>query len=221
MSSFVLKMIGIISMLLDHIGYAFYGHSILRIIGRLAFPIFAFQAVIGYEHTKNLKKHFFKLLVFAIISEIPFYLLTSITTKTISLNVMFTILLGLFTIELFKKASNKFDGFLIVTLMCIFAQLLNVDYRWFGILTIFFFYYYRDNKVKCLISYALINAAYYLINLVSLEWFYLYCFISAMFAFILIRFYNNQEGRKTKYLFYLFYPAHMLVIYLVHLIIKG
>ena len=134
---------------------------------------------------------------------------------------MFTILLGLFTIELFKKASNKFDGFLIVTLMCIFAQLLNVDYRWFGILTIFFFYNYRDNKVKCLISYTLINAAYYLINLVSLEWFYLYCFISAMFAFILIRFYNNQEGRKTKYLFYLFYPAHMLVIYLVHLIIKG
>ena len=73
MSSFTLKMIAIIAMLIDHIGLAIDNHT-MRIIGRLAFPIFAFQLVIGYKYTKNLKKFIGRLLLFAIISEVPFFI---------------------------------------------------------------------------------------------------------------------------------------------------
>ena len=73
MSSFALKLIAIISMLFDHAGYAIYGKlSWCNFIGRLAFPIFAFQITEGYIHTKNLKNYFFRLGIFALISQIPF-----------------------------------------------------------------------------------------------------------------------------------------------------
>ena len=73
MSSFVLKIIAIISMFLDHLSYSIYGHfSWLNYLGRLAFPIFAFQITEGYSHTKDLKKYFLRLGIFALISQIPY-----------------------------------------------------------------------------------------------------------------------------------------------------
>ena len=75
MTSFVLKLIALVTMFCDHFGDAFVGHySFFNIIGRIAFPIFAFQISEGYIHTKNLKKYIIRLLGFAIISQIPFHL---------------------------------------------------------------------------------------------------------------------------------------------------
>ena len=69
LTSFVLKIIGVITMLSDHIGDSIIGKfSFLNLIGRIAFPIFAFQAVQGFIHTKDFKKHMRKLLIFACIS---------------------------------------------------------------------------------------------------------------------------------------------------------
>ena len=88
MSSFVLKIIAIISMFIDHIGYAIFGKlSYFNYIGRLAFPIFAFQISEGYVHTKNLKRYFFRLFLFALISQVPFMLFTSIISDKFSLNI--------------------------------------------------------------------------------------------------------------------------------------
>ena len=87
MSSFVLKMIAIISMFIDHIGYVIFGKfSYFNYIGRLAFPIFAFQISEGYIHTKNLKKYFLRLFLFAIISQIPFMLFHNLISTGFSLN---------------------------------------------------------------------------------------------------------------------------------------
>ena len=75
MTSFTLKIIALITMFIDHSGYVFMGSfSFCNFIGRIAFPIFAFQITEGYLHTKNLRKYFLRLFLFALISQIPFAL---------------------------------------------------------------------------------------------------------------------------------------------------
>jgi len=82
MSSFVLKIIAIITMFIDHVGYAIFGKfSFFNYIGRIAFPIFAFQISEGYSHTKDLKKYFLRLFIFAIISQVPFMLFGKIISN--------------------------------------------------------------------------------------------------------------------------------------------
>ena len=75
MSSFVLKIIAVIAMIFDHLGYAIFGKfTFMNYIGRLSFPIFAFSITEGYIYTKNLKKYFYRLLIFALISSIVYSL---------------------------------------------------------------------------------------------------------------------------------------------------
>ena len=85
MTSFILKCIAMISMLIDHTSVAYFGQTTLfNVIGRIAFPIFAFQISEGYIHTKNLKKYLLRLFCFAIISQVPFMLFDSMFTNNFS-----------------------------------------------------------------------------------------------------------------------------------------
>ena len=220
MSSFVLKIIGIISMLCDHIGFAFYNHSFLRVIGRVAFPIFAFQAVIGYEHTKDVKKHLIKMIIFAFISQIPFSLLYITLKQPFTLNVMFTIILGLFSIILFNKINNRIICFIVLLLIGCLGSIIRVDYGIFGIVTIFLFYYFKNNKIKMFFYFSITFLIRYLLHIIFIDpIYYLLILLGTLTAFIPISLYNKKEGIKTKYLFYLFYPLHLLIIYLICIIL--
>ena len=119
MSAFTLKIIAVITMFIDHIGYIVYNGEIpyLNFIGRLSFPIFAFQISEGYIHTKNLKKYFFRLFLFAIISQFPFMLFDSLFIDEFYLNVFFTLLLGLLSIFIYDKLNNKLIGIIISVLI--------------------------------------------------------------------------------------------------------
>ena len=111
MTSFALKIIAIVSMFCDHFGDAFVGHfSFLNLIGRIAFPIFAFQISEGYTHTKDLKKYFLRLGIFAAISQIPFSLFSYkyLGASPLSLNVFFTLFIGLLAIHLWNKGDGAF-----------------------------------------------------------------------------------------------------------------
>lgn len=109
MSSFVLKIIAVFSMCFDHFGYLFSAgnFSFCNLIGRFAFPIFAFQISEGYTHTRDLKKYFWRLFLFAIISQIPFNLFDYAFGFDLSLNIFFTLLLGLTAICAYDKLPNK------------------------------------------------------------------------------------------------------------------
>ena len=220
MSSFILKVIGIITMLLDHIGIAFYDHSFFRIIGRLAFPIFAFQSIVAYEHTRNKKKYLFKLLIFGIISQIPFYLMKNSVNHPFLINVMFTILLGLISIIVFNRFTNKIMGFISVVLIGILCSILRIDYGFFGILTIFLFYYYRNNFVKAAFSFSFLFIIRYILFIIYFDTiYYLLILLATLLALVPISLYNKKEGIKTRYLFYVFYPLHMLIIFIIKIII--
>ena len=115
MSAFVLKIIAIVTMFIDHLGYAVHNGSFssFNYIGRLAFPIFAFQISEGYIHTKNIKKYFLRLLLFAVISQLPFMIFNSILNiHKLYLNTLFTLFLGLVSIYIYDKCKYKSLGIL-------------------------------------------------------------------------------------------------------------
>lgn len=217
MNSFNLKMVAIIAMLIDHIGgilfvgtqYEFY----FRVIGRIAFPIFCFLIVEGFYHTSNLRRYMLRLGVFAIISEVPFDLAFSDYTTPQGIlekqNVFFTLYIGLVTIMLMRRVSKKFAwnqvissilNVMIVFSMSIIIIAINSDYTVLGILLIVAFYLFRGKKTALTIAVLALTFS------VSIQ-------IFAVFSMLFIWYYNGEKGRPmNKYIFYAFYPLHLLAL---------
>ena len=222
-SSFTLKIIAIIFMLCDHFGDAILKpFSFFNVLGRIAFPIFAFQLTEGYIHTKNLKKYFKRLIIFAIISQIPFMLFSSTFTSRFSLNIFFTLFIGLFAIYIYYKSHNKFLGILVTIFLCALAQLIKTDYGAWGVCIIMIFYIFKDKKIWMCLLYLLSCLLKYLPYLLAYNFHYIYMLLllgtaSSIFFIIL---YNGKQGKKVKYLLYAFYPLHMLALYFINVAIS-
>lgn len=222
MTSFILKIIGVITMLFDHVGDAIIGKfSFCNLIGRIAFPIFAFQAVQGYIYTKDFKKHMLKLFIFACISQIPFMLfLSTFTEEILTLNIFFTLFLGLLALFVYDKCKNKVLGFLFVILTSIIAYFIHVDYGAFGILLMFCFYFFKDKKGSMAITTIVLCFLRFVPDIIAtpvLWYIYIQCAIFTALSLIFILFYNKKEGPKAKYFFYIFYPLHLLILYFLHI----
>lgn len=227
MSSFVLKIIACISMFCDHIGDAFIGKlTFLNYIGRLAFPLFCFQIVQGYIHTHDIKKYILRLSLFALISQIPFMLFYHIVFDSFAINVIFTLLFGLFTILIYDKY-NKSVGACFCLLLGIIAQVCQFDYGFFGVFIIFIFYVLRNKKTAMSLVFALAVLIRYSIPLLQYGLSLSYLFsngkysmmvYSTIFSIVPILFYNGKKGKNAKYLFYIFYPVHLLILSVISII---
>lgn len=224
MSAFVLKIIAVITMFIDHIGYAIFGKfSFFNYIGRIAFPIFAFQVSEGYIHTKNLKKYFLRLFLFAIISQIPFMLFHSILSNGFYLNVFFTLLLGLCCIYIYDKCKYKSLGIIASILVAFIAQITNCDYGAYGVAIILIFYIFKNNIIISSIFFIIATIAKHFIPCVKYGIFikeYLYLFICTIIPTLFFALYNGKKGKNIKYLLYLFYPIHLLLLYGIYIILN-
>jgi len=220
MTSFVLKIIALITMFFDHIGYIiFHRFSFMNYIGRLSFPLFAFMITEGFTHTRNLKKYFFRLLIFAFISQIPYILFTNTFTNVFTLNILFTLALGLLAITVYDKSKNKSLGFLFTIICAVFAHFLHFDYGWFGISIIFIFYIFKDKKIYMnflFIIATFLNYFYSYITTLRIE--YLFIILFCTLSLIPINLYNEKKGKNIKYFLYFFYPIHLIVLYILTLI---
>ena len=229
-----LKIIAMILMLLDHLwGTIIPGNQWMTLIGRMAFPIFAFLIVEGFFHTSDIKKYMKRLFIFGLISEIPFNLIyTGSIIFPFHQNVMFTLLLGLLIInEIDKLKNTKEIKKKIIPILKIFLFLLIsiigfVDYGVTGVLTIVVFYLFRGFKLAWigqLISLILLYIVFFegqsvILNIFNYEYFLPLQSIGIL-SLIFIWLYNGEKGKNNKlikYLFYSFYPVHMLVIYLIY-----
>lgn len=224
LSGSTLKIIALIIMLIDHIGAVIvvrtmstpgFDHDFwnslywpLRYIGRLAFPIFCFLLVEGFCHTSNVKKYFSGMVLFAIISEIPFDLaLTGNLVDFRFQNVFWELAVGILAmIALRYIEKNEFTYVLqivlrlaVIAVFALGAEALQFDYGMHGIISIVALYVFRYNKLPQL-----------LVGAVSFCWEQV-----APLAFLLIALYNGKRGRKIKYAFYIFYPAHLLLLYII------
>lgn len=208
-NTFTLKMIAIVAMLIDHVGAVLLPqYRILRLIGRIAFPIFTYTLVEGFIHTHDVKKYMMRMGVLALISEIPFDL--AFTGKLLEFghqNVFFSLFLGLLMLYLMKKAPNELHSLLSVLAILFVARYLRVDYGYNGLLMVFWYYHYRDNNLMKILGIAFINA--FLMGGSQ---------IYALFALIPILLHNGERGPKCKGFFYGFYPVHLLVIYFINMI---
>lgn len=198
-SSFTLKIIAIIFMLCDHFGDAILKpFSFFNVLGRIAFPIFAFQLTEGYIHTKNLKKYFKRLIIFAIISQIPFMLFSSTFTSRFSLNIFFTLFIGLFAIYIYDKSHNKFLGILVTIFLCALAQLIKTDYGAWGVCIIMIFYIFKDKKIWMCLLYLLSCLLKYLPYLLAYNFHYIYMllYLVPLLAYFLLFFIMANKEKK-------------------------
>ncbi len=224
MSAFVLKIIAVITMFIDHIGYVVYNGntSYFNYIGRIAFPIFAFQISEGYMHTKNLKKYFLKLFLFALISQIPFMLFQFMISVDFGLNVLFTLLLGLLAIFIYDKSKYKSLGILAAIGIGLVSQFSHCDYGFYGVAVIFIFYVFKNNFINASIFFTLATAIKYTYYMIKFNAFMhpklIYAFLCTCIPLFFIAAYNGKKGKNTKYLLYIFYPIHLLIIYEINLI---
>lgn len=205
------------------------GTSYFNYIGRIAFPIFAFQIAQGYVHTKNVNKYLKRLLIFAIISQIPFTLFCNAASISFIPNVIFTLVFGLVGIMAYDKI-DKLLGIAITILLGIIASLLKFDYGFYGVIIILFFYIFRDRKVLLVTSFSLatlIKFTYSTLkyakygNEIMLQVFQHYAplCICTILSSVFICLYNGKKGYNSKYLLYLFYPLHLLLIYALSFVI--
>lgn len=234
MTSFVLKYIAMITMLIDHASISCLKYtSLFNVIGRIAFPIFAFQIPEGYIHTKNLRNYFLRLFCFAIISQVPFMLFNSIFTNGFSFNIFGTLFLGLLSILLYDKISNctlkltkdkkfnltinKIFSCISVILLGLISEVCHFDYGFWGITIIFLFYIFKNDKIGMVIFYITACIIKYGINIITYGYHYLYILLclGTILPIIFICLYNGKQGKKIKYLLYLFYPIHLLVLYFI------
>src|SRR5699024_9839132 len=103
-------------------------------LGRIAFPLFAFFISEGYIHTKNVKKYFLRLIIFALISQIPFMLFRTLVGEWKLLNVIVTLILGLLAIFIYDKGEDKFISLILVGCIVYSGSILRVDYSWYGVI---------------------------------------------------------------------------------------
>lgn len=160
LSSATLHIMAMIFMLLDHMWATVLAYDWMTCVGRIAFPIFAFMIVEGFYHTKSIKKYMLRMLIFALISEIPFNLMYGGEIfYPVHQNVMWTFLIALGGLWLMEKARSKKPWLFV--LICVGVSILGfllgyalfVDYYGCGILTVFIFYFfYRDRKENFVFS---------------------------------------------------------------------
>ena len=233
LTSNMLRTIAIVLMLSDHIwATAMSFGNWMTYIGRMAFPIFAFQIAEGFFHTSNFKKYALRLLGFALITEIPFNLFySSRWFNPYHQNVLFTLLLGLLAISVIDKVRKKFTAktvalsLLWLLLICVASVIGFVDYGFLGMITVVMFYLLRNFPFAWLAQLAamvLINIVFFEGQVFPIEIFHKVFEIPfqgfAVFALIPIWLYGGKKGRSSKimqYGFYAFYPVHMLILYLI------
>lgn len=221
MSNFVLKIVAIISMFLDHLGYALYNKfSSFNYAGRLAFPIFAFGISEGYKHTKSKKNYLMRLALFGIISQAPFMFFNSMLSREFTLNIFFTLFLGLVAIIGYDACKNKAIGLLLVVCLGLTADTLHMDYGYFGIFMIFIFHIFKSKKLYMNLSFIALCLIKYIPLFIINNFYMPYLILCActISSLIFINLYNGKKGPDTKYLLYSFYPAHLMLLYVINIL---
>ena len=217
-----LKLIAIISMTVDHVGSVFFPqYPAFRWVGRMAFPLFCYCMTVGMLYTQDIRKYALRLGAFALISQ-PFWILAfnadDILGNLLNLNIFFTLLVSLLAAWGFQ--ARKWWLFIAGVVL---LNAVNFDYAMTGLVLMLIFYLCRNKP--------LLGAVLYTLSYLPALWggspedplalriggLAVGFEIFALLALPLIEIHTHVEPKIPKWFFYLYYPAHLLVIYLLQL----
>ena len=242
-----IRWLAIITMTIDHVALALPLPSItilglplyhvMRMLGRAAFPIFAFGISQGCSLSHNLKKYLSRLLLFALISEVPFQLALKngrMSTHLTANNVFFTLFAGEICCVIVKHFRAKNAGWIAsvpIAAIILLCEINHTDYGGIGVLFILIPYIFSDSKKSQIVSLSVVVAFFYIFvshfsgfQYPQFSWMYsagnlrlvVQDLIGASLGIVLLIAYNGQKGlSKTKWLFYGYYPLHLLLIYAI------
>ncbi len=221
--SFALKIIALFAMTLDHISVVFNGPEAtpLRNIGRICFPLIAFMISEGVRYTKNKKRYILNMGIFALISDIPFDL--AFYGKPFEINeqnVYFTLFFGVIAVSALDELIKRKQGYLgifVALFTGLAAFFLGGDYGFMGVIVCMGMYLSSllPQGIN-LIGYALSALLTVIVFVPPLNFGFISTQLPAVFAVIPIALYNGKKGPKlNKYLFYAYYPLHLIILYAV------
>ena len=206
----MIMLLAMLTMLLDHLGAVFYPEAEwLRLIGRIAFPLYAFRIVQGYRYTRNLKKYFSRLAALAIISQLPYTLLFEVK----QLNVIFLFLVALLSLYLVDHHKKTISIPLVICLTFLVSPF--IEYGVYGIALVFIYRYFEGHRI--ILGHFVLSGLYLLL---FGEGFYIqYCAVAASVLIVYkdkILYYPVKINRQ----FYrAFYPAHLAALFVVSVFI--
>lgn len=210
-----LKILACVLMLLDHIGASVYSNIWLRVIGRLAFPVFCFLLAEGAAYTRNPRRYALRLLIAMFLSELPFDLLFYGGLSFAHQNVMATLLLAFLAIQAEKRCKPAWK-IPVLLVFVVLAELLRTDYGGIGVCTVLLFYMTRQRPHRWVLQIAgllLLNAL-----LPGSTLFFVPIQLLATLAMVPICLYSGRKSTHSRMIqwgFYLFYPLHLLLLWLI------
>ena len=227
-----LKLIALLFMFIDHSGKMLFANMPeMRMLGRIAFPIYVWCMIVGFTYTRNAWKYLLRILIVGLISQ-PLYMLALNHTWK-EPNIFLTLLLGLLTLLSIRE--NRFGSrYWGPALMLALATLCQADYGWKGVLLFVLLYAVRDSRpgiAAVIISYFLFWGSFYSVTKklfgIQLPWeslplflrtplqsfFRLETFAILSLPFLLIRF--PKDIRMPRWLGYALYPAHLALLLLL------
>jgi hypothetical protein len=198
-------------MFVDHAGLLLFpGIVFFRIIGRISFPLFAYQIGVSYKYTRSFKKYLLKLLLCALVFQ-GFYFAAQWADASVDpgyLNIFFTLSLGLFSIWLADHRRYLLAAGVLGLPALASGAGLTVDYGVYGAAMILFLYLLRGKPLRA-VFYLGVSTLLYCFIAPGGSYLQMFCVLAAVFLFKPLSLRRIIPG----WFFYVFYPAHLLLLY--------
>ncbi|MBL4937655.1 pilus assembly protein [Clostridium sp. YIM B02515] len=222
LSGNTIKIIAIIAMIIDHLGWAFVssntvGGAVMHTIGKITGPIMCYFIAEGNHYSKDRKKYVERLFIFALISHVPFNIFVNEGRITLlPTSVIFTLMCGLLALIVFEKIENK--PLKVVLILLLIVVTYWADWPIFGVLFVLAFGVFYGNTKKQIGSFAILSLLKLVDVLFAGEGLNIYLIIprilSPLLVVLLLYLYNGTKGgsKYSKWAFYIIYPLQFLII---------
>lgn len=203
-----MQLIAMLTMLIDHIGLLFFPDQMLwRVVGRIAFPLYAYALVRGYVHTSSYPKYVFRLFCIAALSQIPYQL----AFDTNRLNVVASLFVAVLVLRLLSKIRSGILATVLIAMICVFLEVFPFEYGAYGLLLVLIFKYAKSHEL--FIMHLLLN----LIYMFSYGW--VIQFVSIIPTLVIVYgpgIWSRLETRSLpSWIWRAFYPVHLVILMIV------
>ena len=226
-NSFWLKIIACAVMLVDHTALvapnALGGwYTAMRCVGRIAFPLFAYQLASGYAHTSDVRRYMLRMAAFALISQAPFYLFLSPVSHGVGLNIFFTLLLGIMCAYVNDNCPWKWAAAVFCGLAIVAGGVCNVDYGAWGVALVFMFCACGSDRRMAVVMFSVLVAIKFVPQMLAAPSralsYQLPMMLCTMASSALMLAHSGRRGRRMGLAVYIFYPAHLALLYAARLL---